>query len=390
MRGAAPRTRTKIFVAGHVSEVYGPVQALRNWIGARGFEAAFLTHPFPYTALEGSRLEMLAGGAVSTRTLARRSSVAPWQFLRNLCADFIQGWRFGRCDVYLGVGNLNVLAGLALRALGRCRKVGYYVIDHTPARFPNPVLNAVYGWVDRRACRGADFLWCLSPRIARAKVERGARPEACIDCPVGVELGEVVPAPPQRRRRRTLVVMSHLTREKGIQLVLESFVRIRERHPRCDLEIIGVGPYEAELRARARELRLGPAVRFLGLMDHSRLFRHLPTCGIALATYTEDEDAIARYADPTKPKEYLACGLPLVITKVPWTWERVADTRRPMGIAIRYDVDELVAALDRLLSDRTFYDRCRRNALAWARTLGWSGIFDRAWAAGPGLVTGKS
>jgi glycosyltransferase involved in cell wall biosynthesis len=223
-------------------------------------------------------------------------------------------------------------------------------------------------------------LWCLSSRIAKAKVERGAKASACLDCPVGVELSEVVMAEPRRRRRQVLVVMSHLTREKGVQLVLDSFAKVLKRHPKARLEIIGTGPFEAELKAQAAGLRLGKAVSFLGLMNHAQLFRHLPTCGVALATYTEDEDNIAYYADPTKPKEYLACGLPLILTKVPWTWEKVADPKKPMGVAIRYAEEDLVAAIDTLLGDKAFYDRCRRNALAWTATLEWKKIFDKAFA----------
>ncbi|HTB21326.1 MAG TPA: glycosyltransferase [bacterium] len=383
MRAAKPSAfaAKRVFVAGHVSEVYGPVQALRRWLEEGAFSAAFLTHPFPYTRLAASRLETLGQGRLlKSAELGARSRLAPWQFLRNAVSDLVQGWRFGRCDVYIGIGNLNVLPGLLLRALGRCERVGYYVIDHTPGRFPNPVLNAVYRWVDLLACRRADFLWCLSPRITRAKVERGARPEACVDCPVGVALDEVRMPGPKARRRQVLVVMSHLTREKGVQLVLDSFAQVRRRHPKALLEVIGTGPYEEALKLQARELGLGPAVRFLGLMNHAQLFRHLPTCGVALATYTEDEDNIAHFADPTKPKEYLACGLPLVITKVPWTWEKVADPEKPMGVAIRYTREELVAAVDKLLGDGAFYGRCRRNALAWTRTLGWEAIFERAFA----------
>ena len=377
---SAPR-RPRVFVAAHVSEVYGPVQALRDWLLRAGFDAAVLTHPFPYTSLPASRLERFAGGRVlEVRDAWARRPESALQFLRNALLNLVEAWRHGPVDVYLGVGNLNVLAGLVLRALGRCGRVGYYVIDHTPRRFEGRALDAIYAWVDRRACRRADFLWCLSPRITRAKIERGARAEACVDCPVGVALDEVRPAAPRARRRQVLVVMSHLTREKGIQLVLDALAQVRRRRPGARLEIIGTGPYEAELRAQASRLGLGDSVAFLGLMDHARLFAHLPTCGVALATYTEDEDNIAYYADPTKPKEYLACGLPLVITKVPWVWEKVADPARPMGVAIRYRVDDLVAALDRLLGDPVFYARCRRNALAWTRDLGWDAIFERALA----------
>jgi len=242
------------------------------------------------------------------------------------------------------------------------------------------VMNVAYYWVDRIACSRADFLWSLSPRITEAKVLRGALRSHCVDCPVGVQLDEVRMAPAAKRRSQVLAVMSHLTKEKGIQLVLDAMAQVRRRHPKAVVEVIGTGPYEAELKAQAARLELGASVKFLGLMNHGQLFRHLPTCGIALATYTEDGNNIAYYADPTKPKEYLACGLPLIITKVPWTWEKVADKKAPMGVAIRYTQAELLKALDRLLGDKAFYDRCRRNALAWTATLRWEAIFDRAFA----------
>ncbi|HEX5145521.1 MAG TPA: glycosyltransferase, partial [Conexibacter sp.] len=50
-----------------------------------------------------------------------------------------------------------------------------------------------------------------------------------------------------------------LTREKGIELLAEAFLRARERHPRLRLQLAGGGPEEAALRAR-----LGPAAEFLG------------------------------------------------------------------------------------------------------------------------------
>jgi glycosyltransferase involved in cell wall biosynthesis len=375
---AEPR---RFFIAGHVSEVYGPVQALRHWAQVRGHEAGFLTHPFPYCGVPASRLERVqAGKQLSAEDLSARSTLTPWQFIKNACSDLWQGWRYGTVDAYIGIGNLNVLPGLVLRFFGRASQVGYYVIDHTPGRFGNPLLNAIYRWVDILACRHADFLWCLSPRITEAKVERGAAREKCLDCPVGVQLDHVKMAPPAKRRRQVLAVMSHLTKEKGIQLVLDSVAAIKKRHPKAVVEVIGTGPYEGELKAQAARLKLGSAVKFLGLMDHEQLFRHLPTCGIALATYTEDGNNIAYYADPTKPKEYLACGLPLIITKVPWTWEKVADKRAPMGVAIRYTQEDLVKALDKLLGDKTFYDRCRKNALAWTSTLRYEDIFDQAWS----------
>ncbi len=375
---AAPRPSRPVFVCAHVSEVYGPVQALRQYLQESGFDFRFLTHPFPYTGLEGSLREDFRGGRlVGAQKLRRRSPGQGRQFLANLASSLWQG--LGRRTGWtIGIGNLNALAGLALRALGRTERVCYYVIDHTPRRFANPVLDFLYRWVDGICCRHCDLLWCLSDRIRQAKQERGAPANRCVLVPVGARLQDVARVPASRRRPQVLVAMSHLTREKGIQLVLESFSRILKKAPRARLEIVGTGPYEGELRRQARDLGLGGSVAFLGLMDHARLFRYLPTCGVGLATYTEDSDNIAYFADPTKPKEYLACGLPVVVTRVPWIWEAVADPKAPMGVAIGYRREDLVEACLKLLKRPAFHRRCRSNALRFAQELDWTSIFNRA------------
>jgi glycosyltransferase involved in cell wall biosynthesis len=104
----------------------------------------------------------------------------------------------------------------------------------------------------------------------------------------------------------------------------------------------------------------------------------VPAYGVALAPYLDDPGSYTWWCDPTKPKEYLACGLPIIITRVPWIWERVADPRKPLGLAIDYKRDELVKACVRLLKDDRYYWRCRRNALEFAATLDWNGIYGGA------------
>jgi glycosyltransferase involved in cell wall biosynthesis len=182
--------------------------------------------------------------------------------------------------------------------------------------------------------------------------------------------------------------MSHLTESKGIQLAIRAMRRILERIPDSRLLIVGTGPYEGALRKLAAELGLGERVVFRGLMQHEELFDFLPECGVALAPYLDDPGSVTYYADPTKPKEYLAAGLPVIITRVPWIAGLIDET--PMGIAIEYDEDQLVAAVDRLLSDRAFYEACASNALAYASTLSWERIYAHALSGGViGRVRGR-
>ncbi len=83
------RPGLKVFVAAHVSEVYGPVQALRDYLAREAEEAWILTHPFPYTGLPCSMLEGYAKGRlVHQQRLGRRIGLAPLQFVRNLLGGF--------------------------------------------------------------------------------------------------------------------------------------------------------------------------------------------------------------------------------------------------------------------------------------------------------------
>ena len=111
-------------------------------------------------------------------------------------------------------------------------------------------------------------------------------------------------------------------------------------------------------------------------MDHERLFKFIPHERVSVAPYMDDPNNYSYYADPTKPKEYLGCGLPIVITDVPWIAEEVK--KRPMGVVCRYKRDELAAACVKLLKDDEFYKICLKNALDFASTLDWDKIYDTA------------
>jgi glycosyltransferase involved in cell wall biosynthesis len=250
----------------------------------------------------------------------------------------------------------------------------FYVIDYTPKRFENKIFNTLYFLLDVFCAKNADYIWSVSKRIARIWANLGIEYRKSIVVPIGVELREIRKV--TDTRRNVLVFVSHLTKSKGIQLAIEAMEDITKKFPEVMLEVIGTGPFEKELKEIVKRKRLEDKVKFLGAMDHERLMQYLPTCGIALATYEPDPNSITYYADPTKPKEYLACGLPVIITRVPWIAEEIE--KRPMGIAINYDKKELVNAVVKLLSDSVFYEICKRNAIDFVSELDWNKIFDEA------------
>ena len=375
----------KIFIAAHVSKIYGPVQALTGYLWRRKAAFSLVSLPFSYSGMPSALAERFEGGKL---VAGRRGHAAqgfdPWLWIRDFIFVLRQGWResaAGPIDLFIGVDNLNASAGVILKRLGRVNSVAFYVIDYTTARFKNPLLNAVYHAFDRFAVAGADHVWNLSERMRTVRRRQGLPEERNQLVPVGVELEAVKHPAKGAIKRKRLLYMGALQAGKGIELLIGAFPEIKKRVPGAELHIIGYGPFEAEAR---RLVSLSPAkasILMPGGMGHAELFKKIPAFGVAFAPYLDDPGSYTWWCDPTKPKEYLACGLPLIITKVPWIWERVADAKRPLGIAIDYDGQQLVKAAVKLLGDERFYWRCRKNALDFAASLSWDGIYDQAFGS---------
>jgi len=374
-----------IFVAAHTSRIYGPVQALTRWLETRRADFIFVALPFSYSGLPCAVEQRFEGGLLAASLDGHASrGWDPWLWCRDWLFVVRRAWACGAhkpVALFVGVDCLNASAGLLLRVLGRVDRVAFYVIDYTPKRFKNPVLNAIYAWADRFAATRSDVVWNLSERMRDVRRSQGVPESRNSLVPVGVALDEVVPVPRALVKRRTLLYMGALMRDKGLQLMIEAFPAVLKRVPGAQLHILGFGPFEAEVKRLALASPARRSIRVPGGLPHATLFKTIGAYGVALAPYLDDPGTYTWWCDPTKPKEYLACGLPIIITRVPWIWERVADARKPLGLAINYELGELVEACVRMLKDDRYYWRCRRNALEFASTLDWDLIFQRAFAA---------
>lgn len=361
--------------------MYGPVQALVNYLKKRKKSFLFISLPFSYTKMAGAEVQFYNKGRIKKIKRGhtnKGSELIHW--IRDFILNIKIGWSQGRqspVPLFVGIDNLNAAAGILLRALGKVKTVAYYVIDYTPKRFSNPLINAAYHAVDRFCVRRSDVVWNLSPRMQQVRRDQGLPSSRNQVVPVGVVLDEVRHAKRSQVKRNRLVYMGHLTKSKGVQLLISAMPHIQDKIPGAELHIIGTGPYEKVLKALIRQNSSKKSIFMRGPMNHGKLFSELPRYGVALATYTEEENSFSYWADATKPKEYLACGLPLIITRVPWIWKEVNRTRRPMGIAISYSEDELVKACIKLLGNTKFYWTCRKNALAYSKGLDWSKIYDK-------------
>jgi glycosyltransferase involved in cell wall biosynthesis len=295
--------------------------------------------------------------------------------------DFVESILFilrsrKRIDVYVGTNALAVLPGLLLRKVSVVKAVIFYSIDFVPERFDNRIMNTVYHMVHRFCARSADYLWNLSPKMAEIHHRQGAKYGRNLVVPIGIDpvlsrKKEVSSLNPER-----LVFIGNLTEPKGVQLVLEALPAIVGENPHATLTVIGNGPYGTTLKEISAKLGLEDFVTFRGVMNYRDLLKSLGGMGIALAPYKPDTNAFVRFTDPGKVKEYLGCGLPVIITRVPDI--AVDIEREAAGLVIDYDKTQLARAVLTLIEDRRLYKRLQQNALNFASRFEWNRIFDEA------------
>ena len=148
-----------------------------------------------------------------------------------------------------------------------------------------------------------------------------------------------------------------LTREKGVDLLAESFLRARAAEPRLRLLLAGGGPEEGELRAR-----LGEHASFLGWLEGEQLARAY--AGADLFLFCSRTDTYGQVV-----LEAGASGLPVVAVGEGGPAALIEN--RHTGILCRPDADHLAGAVLQLASSPALRARLGEAAVRHAATRSW-------------------
>lgn len=364
----------------------GPPQDLCNFLLPKVKSIVYIEHPFPYNAKQGedtrSSLTIYERGR-----LQKQLYFPPWKgpdvsfYIKDVLATqyfLIKSRR--RFDLCIALDNLNTISVLFWRKLRIIKKLVYYTIDFNPRRFKNRLLNTIYHYIDKLCCYYADCLWNLSPRMleGRKKTEiRLNRYAPNIIVPMGAHLSRIKRLPIDKIQRHTLVYVGTLGKIHGVQIVLKVLPEIKRKIPDVKFIIVGKGDYGQTLQSLVRQLDIEDSVEFKGfIQDNLDVENILCQCAIGIATYVPTEENFVFYTDPGKPKLYLGCGLPVVITRFPAIADEIE--REGAGMAIEYEEKSLKQALIKLLTDDKFYATCRQRAIAFSKKFDTGHILSQA------------
>jgi glycosyltransferase involved in cell wall biosynthesis len=190
---------------------------------------------------------------------------------------------------------------------------------------------------------------------------------------MGAWLARVPTVDEESRSRRRVVLLAHLVRRQGADLLLDALALLRETDVTAD--VIGTGPLERPLRAQAHKLGLDGTVTFHGYVsDHREVERILASASLGVAPYRPGEGTFTTHADPGKLKAYVAAGLPVVLTDVP---PNAAELAGEGGAEIApFDPRAFADTITRLLESPDEWNRRSAAALAYAKRFDWPVLLD--------------
>ena len=373
------------YVVGRGTESHNLLEHLQN----ESAKVIYIRHPSPSLAPNSvpNIVEVTGADGKSNTTiwiplpgLFRR----PLSYFRDLLVTFyaVKSKRSPRIQsLFIGRESFCAFPGLVLKKFGLVQRVIIFNADYplAVARYSNPLMYKLLRFLEALCVSRCDCVWDASDIMMQLRKIDGIldTPSKRLVVPTGNNFNRISRSKDDEINRYSIAYAGILSEGKGIRLLLTCLPRLVKMFPSLHLNIIGDGPLRRTIESELEDMNLKSVVTFYGYVPRmSDIEQVLARCGVGLALYDPSPSNYARYTDPAKPKLYLSCGLPVVITRVPPFANEIE--RNSAGVVIDYSTEELESALFTILNDRDTYSRYRRSAIELGSKYDWANVVHHA------------
>lgn len=303
----------------------------------------------------------------------------PMLYLKEVWFSF--WWLFFsplKWNLYVGMDGLCILVGNILKFFRKVAHTVYWAIDFVPKnRFENEWKNKIYHAINTHGYKNSDEMWDLSPRMAEAREKylglKKTDYKKIQVVPYGMYLDRIKRFSYEKCEQNTLVFMGHIKKSQGVQIVIQALPKLIRTNKKIKLKIIGTGPYIEDLKKLTKKLKVDTHCVFLGRIEkHLDVEKEIAKSVISFAPYIRKLDKWTYYADPGKVKTYLACGVPVIMTNLPWNSKEIEENK--CGLIVSENPSDLLKAVQLLLQPQMNMDY-RKNAIRYARSFDYGEMF---------------
>lgn len=281
-------------------------------------------------------------------------------------------------DDFIAMDGLCANFGLLLKLFGKVKKVIYWAVDFVPEkRFSSGWKNAIYHQINMNGNRNADEMWDLSPRMKEAREKflglKSSDYKSIKVVPFGMWTERIKSVSYEKCEKNTIVFMGHLLPKQGVQLIIDALPIIKKKNQNIRFKIIGTGFYENDLKEKVKSLKLERECVFLGRINEMEdMEKEVAKSAVAVAPYVKALDTWSYYADPGKVKTYLACGIPVLLTDIPWNAKDIEKFKA--GVIITENPIDIAEKILFILDSKT-NENYRKNAHNYAKQFNYTQIF---------------
>lgn len=278
-----------------------------------------------------------------------------------------------RFDVCLGFGPWGGLVGLMLRQMGKVSLLVYQDRDYESGLMPDRLRRWYTGAVERFVTKRADLVICVGRQLAALRREQGSVQSSLI--PGGIDWERFEAARQASGAGHTLVYVGTVSSWSGVEQNIRAMPLLLKDVPDARLLIVGSGleEYTTFLKQLTAELGVTEAVEFAGSQPHERVPEFLSRAAVGLAN--SEPVPFRRYACPLKLIEFMAAGLPTIVTE----GTEAADMVRhhQVGLVAQFNIESIADAMRRLLTDPDAHQQFRTNAIRESRGFDWNDLVAR-------------
>jgi colanic acid/amylovoran biosynthesis glycosyltransferase len=224
---------------------------------------------------------------------------------------------------------------------------------------------AAYGTSHAQKARLATFVAAAAAPFARQAVaEAGVPADRAFTLPMGIDAQRFRPRPARARPAGPLrlVTVARLTEGKGHRFVLEAMRALADRGVDLEYAIVGDGPDRARIEREIARQGLEGRVHLHGSLGEEEVRAQLG----AADAFVLPSVAVGE-ASPVSVMEAMACGLPVVVSRIGGTPDMISDGVDGLLVE-QSDVAGLAAAIERLARDRHLRERLGGAARGRAET----------------------